>query len=104
MVADKKGGRPRPVAIEGDIHKTEVDTVISAIGQGANYDFLPEEIKSKIEFKWGKVLTNKYCQTSEPKIFAGGDIRNSTADAVSAIADGHLTAKGIDDYFNSRKS
>ncbi|MEZ5147063.1 MAG: hypothetical protein R2759_08280 [Bacteroidales bacterium] len=35
-------------------------------------------------------------QTSIERLFAGGDSVNSTADAISAIADGHRAAKGID--------
>lgn len=31
-----------------------------------------------------------------PKIFFGGDVANNTADAISAIEDGHHAARGID--------
>lgn len=37
-------------------------------------------------------------QSSVEKIFAGGDSVNSTADAISAIADGFKAIKGIEKY------
>ncbi len=39
MVEQPDGGRPRPVAIDGDIESLEIDTVISASGQGTVYSF-----------------------------------------------------------------
>jgi len=51
MVADDKGGRPRPVPIEGSETIMECSTVIGAIGQEADYSFLPEEYRNKIEIK-----------------------------------------------------
>jgi glutamate synthase (NADPH/NADH) small chain len=101
MVDDGPGRRPKPVLIEGRTYSVVADTIIVAIGQGGDYDFLSKEIAEKITFKRGKVVTNEYGQTEEPKIFAGGDIVNRTADAISAIADGHRAAKGIDKYLQS---
>jgi glutamate synthase (NADPH) small chain len=100
MVAKEGASRPSPIAIEGDIQSLEVDAVISAIGQGADYSFLPPEYETKIKFKRGKVIVDANCQTTDPKVFAGGDIANPTADAISAIADGHNAAKGIDKFLN----
>jgi NADPH-dependent glutamate synthase beta subunit-like oxidoreductase len=98
MITREGISRPSPVAIEGDIRSIEVDSVISAIGQGADYSFLSEEYESQIKFKRDKVIVNEYGQTTNPKIFAGGDIVNSKADAISAIADGHNAALGIDKF------
>ncbi|MBT6994411.1 MAG: FAD-dependent oxidoreductase [Candidatus Cloacimonetes bacterium] len=102
MVVQENGGRPKPVAIEGDIHERIVDTIVSAIGQAGNFEFIPKDISEKIKFKWGKVIVNDVCQTAVKNIFAGGDIANPTADAISAIADGHNAAKGIDGFLNKR--
>ncbi len=100
MVTDPKGGRPRPVLIEGSEEVIECDTVIPAIGQQADYSFLPEEIVNNIKFNRGMVEVNEYKQTGDLKIFAGGDIVNFKKDAISAIANGHSAAKGIDLYLN----
>jgi thioredoxin reductase len=42
------------------------------------------------------MVVNKKNQTSVEKIFAGGDAVNRTADAITAIADGHRAADGIE--------
>ncbi|MCF7919627.1 MAG: FAD-dependent oxidoreductase [Candidatus Cloacimonetes bacterium] len=102
MVQKEGASRPSPIAIEGDIDFVEVDSVISAIGQGADYSFLSEEYESQIKFKKGKVIINDHGQTTNPKIFAGGDIANPKADAISAIADGHNAALGIDKFLNKQ--
>ena len=101
MIPDPEGGRPRPQLIEGSEEMIECDTVIPAIGQQADYAFLPEEISAKISFKRGMVQINEYRQTGDTKIFAGGDIANRKRDAISAIADGHSAAKGIDIFLTT---
>jgi formate dehydrogenase major subunit len=96
----KGANRPKPIPIEGALKSLEIDTLISAIGQGADYSFLPDKIADKLEFKKYKVKTSEYGQTNISKLFAGGDIVNRTADAISAIADGHKAAKGIDIFLS----
>lgn len=96
MVPDPKGRRPRPTPIEGSETDIEVTAVIGAIGQQADYSFLPEEYQNKIGIERGRMkVVNEYNQTADPKIFAGGDAVNRTADAISAIADGYKAVKGI---------
>ncbi len=97
MIPDPNGGRPRPKIIEGDEHIIEVTAVIAAIGQGADYSFIPEDIMEKIETKRGRIVVNEKQQTSVPWIFASGDIANFRADAISAIADGYRAVKGIEE-------
>ena len=104
MVPDPKGGRPRPVLIEGSEEFIECDTVAPAIGQQAEFTFMPEDIQSNISFNRGLVVVNEYHQTGDKKIFAGGDIANTKRDAISAIANGHSAAKGIDIYLTNFKS
>jgi len=98
MVADDKGGRPRPVPIEGSEAIMECSTVIGAIGQEADYSFLPEEYRNKIEINRGRMVVNDEMQTADAKIFAGGDAVNRTADAISAIADGYRAVKSIEKF------
>lgn len=101
MIPDERGGRPRPKLIEGSEEITECDTVVPAIGQQADYQFLGKEIEAQMEFSKGMVVVNEFKQTGDRKIFAGGDITNRTRDAISAIANGHSAAKGIDIYHTS---
>ncbi|HKK49215.1 MAG TPA: FAD-dependent oxidoreductase, partial [Alkalispirochaeta sp.] len=101
MVPDERGGRPRPKLIEGSEETIECDTVIPAIGQQADYQFLPPEVAERVQFERGMVTVNEFKQTGDAKIFAGGDIANRTRDAISAIANGHSAAKGIDIYLTN---
>ncbi len=100
MVQKEGGGRPSPVLIKDKIHEDRFSTVIKAIGQSADHSFLSEELADKIITRRNKVRTNEKMQTADEVVFAGGDTVNNTADAISAIADGHRAAKGIDKYLN----
>ncbi|MBT4838983.1 MAG: FAD-dependent oxidoreductase [Methylococcales bacterium] len=100
MVADDNGGRPRPVLQEDKMHTDSYDCIISAIGQAGNYSFLPEDIKQQLVSQRGKFTVSNHQQTSNTKVFIGGDIANKTADAISAIADGQNAAIGIDEVLS----
>jgi len=99
----EEGKRPKPVLIKGKTYETEIDKFIIAIGQNADLSFIPKEIRDKIETKWSKIIVNDSGQTNVDKVFAGGDSSNDVADAVSAIADGHNAAIGIDRYLQNRR-
>ncbi len=103
MVADDKGGRPKPVQIEGSETELEITTLIGAIGQEADYSFLSDEYKDKLEINRGRIVATELGQTSLEKVFAGGDAVNKTADAISAIADGYRAVKGIEAFLNKTK-
>ncbi len=100
MVPDPKGGRPRPVLQEDRMHLDSFDTIISAIGQGSDLDFISREEQEQLEVKWGKFAAGDYQATRMQKIFVGGDVANRTADAISAIEDGHHAARGIDRFLS----
>jgi glutamate synthase (NADPH/NADH) small chain len=95
MVPDPKGGRPRPVLQEERMHLDSFDTIISAIGQGSDLDFISRDDQEQLEVKWGKFIAGDYQATRMQKLFVGGDVANRTADAISAIEDGHHAARGI---------
>ncbi|MDY6898715.1 MAG: FAD-dependent oxidoreductase, partial [Cyanobacteriota bacterium] len=69
-------GRRRPVPIEGSEFVLEVDTVIPAIGQSPDVSFLEDKFETT---KWGTIVTNNLCATSDQKIFAGGDATRGPA-------------------------
>ncbi|MBT8119631.1 MAG: FAD-dependent oxidoreductase [Gammaproteobacteria bacterium] len=100
MVDDPKGGRPRPVLQEDRMHTDTYDSIISAIGQGSNLDYISKEMHEEFAIEWGKFTPGEYQHTTLEKVFVGGDFANSTADAISAIEDGHHAARGIDRYLN----
>ena len=101
MVSDGPGKRPRPVLIEGSEEMIACDTVIPAIGQAGDFTFLPQDIASRLVVKRGQVEVDEFHRTSVDKIYAGGDIANPKRDAISAIANGHSAAKGIDIYLGN---
>jgi glutamate synthase (NADPH/NADH) small chain len=100
MVPDPNGGRPRPVLQEERMHLDSFDTIISAIGQGSDLDFISKEDQEQLEVKWGKFIAGDYQATRMQKLFVGGDVANRTADAISAIEDGHHAARGIDRFLS----
>ncbi len=102
MVKVEGQRRPKPVPIEENVFEWDIDTVIMAIGQNPDFNFLPEEIRNKVKFdKRGKhILVNENGMTDVDGLFAGGDIVNPRADAISAIADGKKAAGGIIKYLH----
>jgi glutamate synthase (NADPH) small chain len=100
MVDDPKGGRPRPVLQEDRMHIDIYDSIISAIGQGSNLDYIPKELQDQLAVEWGKFTPGEYQHTTLEKVFVGGDFANRTADAISAIEDGHHAARGINRFLN----
>ena len=102
MVPDERGGRPKPVAIEGSNTIVEATAVMAAIGQMGDYSFLEKEFEDKIKIERGRFIVNEKQQTGDPKVFAGGDAVNRTADAISAIADGFRACKAIDEMLSAK--
>lgn len=103
MVVDEAGGRPKPVAIEGSNTIMEITAILGAIGQQGDYSFLEGEFAEKIKVDRGRIVVNDNQQTTDPKVFAGGDAVNRTADAISAIADGFRAVKGIEEMLVKKK-
>ncbi len=69
------------------------DMVIIAIGQQKQVEFL-QQLGVQLDEK-GRVAVNENMQTSNPKIFAGGDCVNGGAEAVDAAQMGKKAASGI---------
>lgn len=70
------------------------DLVIRAIGQQKQLSFFREIAGVETDEK-GRVTVNELMQTSNPKIFAGGDCVNGGKEAVDAAQMGKLAAQGI---------
>ncbi len=94
--------RFNPKFDESEVRYFDGDMIIEAIGQAPDYSYLPEEVKSKLQFIGSRILTNELRQTSVEWLFAGGDIVNGP-DIIHAVADGYWAAKGIDAYLNKGK-
>lgn len=94
-------GRRRPVQVEGSEHVLEADAVIIAFGFQpspspwfADYGIILDE-KGRVRAP----AKGRYAfQTSNPKIFAGGDMVRGSDLVVTAIDEGRKAADGILDY------
>ena len=75
--------------------------IIEAIGQRADFSFLPENLSDKLKYnERRKVQVDENGMTSIPKVFAGGDIVNTNMDAITAIADAKVAAQGINKFLS----
>ncbi|RLB45973.1 MAG: hypothetical protein DRI90_27830, partial [Deltaproteobacteria bacterium] len=95
MVADKPGRRPRPKLIEGVNNHLVCDKVIVAVGQGPDLSWLSPEMAGQVADKGGWIAVDNDGMTKIEDVYAGGDLVNETADAISAIADGLKVVQGI---------
>ncbi|MBW8000532.1 MAG: NADPH-dependent glutamate synthase [Planctomycetes bacterium] len=93
-------GRRRPVPIEGSEFTIDLDTLIIAIGNGANP--LIQQTTPGLEFnKWGNIVVDDNCKTSMEGVYAGGDIVLGAATVILAMGQGRIAAAGINKYLSS---
>jgi glutamate synthase (NADPH/NADH) small chain len=81
---------------DGSLRLFEIpcDMVIKATGQTKMRGFF-ETVAGVAIDENGRVVVNEQMQTSNPKMFAGGDCANGGAEAVDAAQMGKLAAQGI---------
>ncbi|MGM0453996.1 MAG: FAD-dependent oxidoreductase, partial [Thermodesulfobacteriota bacterium] len=96
-------GRRRPEPIEGAEFTIDCDAVISAIGQQVVPDWETE--KCQIDCGRGHriAINADTMQTSDPSIFAGGDVVTGPATVIEAVAAGHRAADGIRCYLENEE-
>jgi len=95
MIPGKPGERPRPELIEGVRNEIVTDRVIVAIGQGPDLSWMGDDIASVIGDKRGWIKVDESGMTAMTGVYAGGDLVNPVADAISAIADGLRVVEGV---------
>jgi glutamate synthase (NADPH/NADH) small chain len=92
-------GKAKTIALEKK-EFIEGSQVFFAIGTDPDYDFLLERISRSLHIDKNKLVVKANGQFKDIDwLFAGGDIVNGP-DIISAIADGHEAARGIDDYLS----
>jgi len=89
-----ESGRARPIAIEGRERVLPCDTVVNAVGTLANPHL--REIADVEINKWGLLVADEEGRTSNPRIFAGGDIVTGAATVILAMGAGKQAAVSID--------
>jgi glutamate synthase (NADPH/NADH) small chain len=94
-------GRRRPEAIPGSEQVLEADAIIMAFGFQPSPAPWFEDVDVHVN-DWGGVVAAEHqtfgFQTSNPKVFAGGDMVRGSDLVVSAIWEGRQAGEGILDY------
>ena len=94
-------GRRSPVPIAGSEFDLEVDTVVFAVGQGAN-PLIRSTTPDLPVNKWGNIVADAETgATEKPGVFAGGDIVTGAATVISAMGAGRRAARAIDRYLSN---
>jgi NADPH-dependent glutamate synthase beta subunit-like oxidoreductase/NAD-dependent dihydropyrimidine dehydrogenase PreA subunit len=95
--------RFNPAFYEGSETQLECDTIIMAVGQAPNLDFLkPEDGVEKSPR--GLIAVNpQTLMTSANGIFAGGDCVFGPRLIIDSVADGKRAAVGIDEFLRGQK-
>ncbi len=89
-------GRRKPRPIEGSTFNLPVDTVITAISQEPDLDYLGGAVKTK---RGGVVEVDPATmKTNVEGVFAGGDVVSGPWTVIGAIGDGIKAAVSIDRY------
>ncbi len=87
-------GRQSVKIIDGSEYLEAADVVILALGFDQEVPSFLSELNLELD-KWNGIKVNQNCQTSNPKVFAGGDSVKGADLAVTAAADGKCAAKAI---------
>jgi len=94
-------GRRRPEPVEGSEFVMGVDTVIPAIGQASDLQFLEG---SGVDTPGGRrINATEDGRTTVAGIFAGGDVATGAKTVIEAIAAGKSAALSINEYLNGDK-
>jgi len=93
-----ESGRRRPVPIKGSEFETECDTVVIAIGAGANP--LLTKVTPDIQLnRRGYIIAEPETgKTTKKGVWAGGDIVTGQATVILAMGAGRMVANSIHDY------
>ncbi|MDO8733681.1 MAG: NAD(P)-binding protein, partial [Elusimicrobiota bacterium] len=95
-----KSGRRTPVPIAGTESSIPTDTVIIAIGQYSDINFLPDGLKDEK----GNIKTDiDTLATPVSGVFAGGDVVSGPDVLIKAIAAGRKASISIDRYMKGEK-
>ncbi len=89
-----RSGRKRPEPIPGSEFEVDLDTVVAAIGQDGDLDFVPAPTGVRVE--GGIVGVDRDLRTANDRIWAGGDVATGPAMVVDAIRAGREAARSID--------
>lgn len=93
-------GRFNPKFIEGTENIINADSIIVAIGQKPNLNFISPSDGIEITQRGTIKINPETLETTAPGIFAGGDAAFGPRIVISAVADGKRAAKSIHSYLS----
>lgn len=94
-------GRPRPIPVKGSEFTIAVDTVIAALGQAPETDFV-KGLGVSLSKRGTIEIDNKTGATNIEGVFAGGDVVTGPAFVIDAIAAGKKAARSIHQYLTGQ--
>ncbi len=97
-----EGGRRRPVALtgEGSVVEIPCDLAITAIGTNA-CPLVPAMAPNVALNRWGYIEADEQGRTSQPGVWAGGDIVTGAATVILAMGAGKVAAHSILELFEA---
>ncbi|MGB9103764.1 MAG: FAD-dependent oxidoreductase [Terriglobales bacterium] len=98
-----QSGRFNPAFIEGSEKQLECDTLIMAIGQAANLDFLRPEDGVQTSPRGLIAVNRETLMTTAQGIFAGGDCVFGPRLIIDSVGDGKRAAIAIDEFLRGRQ-
>jgi NADPH-dependent glutamate synthase beta subunit-like oxidoreductase len=95
--------RFNPAFHEGSETQLECDTIIMAVGQAPNLDFLKPEDGVELSPRGLIAVNPQTLMTSASGIFGGGDCVFGPRLIIDSVADGKRAAVGIDEFLRGQK-
>ncbi len=92
-----------PQFIEGTEQVMAADSVILAIGQAADLEFLTVEDGVEVTPRGTIKVDPETLATTAPGIFAGGDVAFGPRIFIEGVANGHRAARSIHEYLNGQR-
>ena len=100
LVQKDEESRPVPINIEGSNYEIDTDYVVMALGSTVSDEVLYLGLTLN---KWGNIYVNERYQSSNEKIFAGGDLAGCKGTVAWAARSGRDAANSIKEYLKERK-
>ena len=94
LVQKNEESRPVPINIEGSNYEIDIDYVVMALGSTVTDEVLYLGLTLN---KWGNIYVNEKYQSSNEKIFAGGDLVGCKGTVAWAARSGRDAANSINE-------
>jgi NADH-quinone oxidoreductase subunit F len=95
-------GRPRPMPVPGSEFVLPLDSLIVAVGEEPEADFLDEVAEAGLTPGGAVVVSEQTLATRQQGVFAGGDAVTGPKTVLDAMGAGKLAAEMIDKYLRGQ--